>query len=122
MTRRPPRSTLFPSTPLFRSHRRANVLDVRMRPEVVGIDTDRGVVHWHDLDADTEGTEPYDELVYATGSVPMRPPVEGIDAEGVYGVQVLDDGVALRAELDSGRVRRGGGVWGAATPPWFRGR
>jgi NADPH-dependent 2,4-dienoyl-CoA reductase/sulfur reductase-like enzyme len=46
----------------------------------------------------------------------MRPPVDGIDADGVYGVQVLDDGVALRTELDSGRVRRvvvvGGGYIG----------
>jgi NADPH-dependent 2,4-dienoyl-CoA reductase/sulfur reductase-like enzyme len=95
---------------------RAAGLDVRMRTEVVGIDPDKGVVHWRDLDAGTEGTEPYDDLVYATGSVPMRPPVEGIDAQGVYGVQVLDDGVALRAELDSGRVQRvvvvGGGYIG----------
>ena len=95
---------------------RANGLDVRMRTEVVGIDTDKGVVHWRELDGGAEGTEPYDDLVYATGSVPMRPPVEGIDADGVYGVQVLDDGVALRAELDSGRVQRvvvvGGGYIG----------
>ena len=46
----------------------------------------------------------------------MRPPVPGIDAAGVYGVQVLDDGVALREELDSGRVQRvvvvGGGYIG----------
>ncbi|MEX5719884.1 FAD-dependent oxidoreductase [Geodermatophilus maliterrae] len=95
---------------------RAAGLDVRMRTEVVGIDTDKGIVHWRDLDAGTEGTEPYDDLVYATGSVPMRPRVEGIDAQGVYGVQVLDDGVALRAELDSGRVQRvvvvGGGYIG----------
>ncbi|PWW23982.1 NADPH-dependent 2,4-dienoyl-CoA reductase/sulfur reductase-like enzyme [Geodermatophilus normandii] len=95
---------------------RAAGLDVRMRTEVVGIDPDKGVVHWRDLDAGTEGTEPYDDLVYATGSVPMRPPVQGIDAQGVYGVQVLDDGVALRAELDRGHVRRvvvvGGGYIG----------
>ncbi|SFO71616.1 NADPH-dependent 2,4-dienoyl-CoA reductase, sulfur reductase [Geodermatophilus dictyosporus] len=95
---------------------RAAGLDVRMRTEVVGIDTDEGVVHWRDLETGTEGTEGYDDLVYATGSVPMRPPVEGIDAQGVYGVQVLDDGVALRAELDSGRVQRvvvvGGGYIG----------
>ncbi len=95
---------------------RAAGLDVRMRTEVVGIDTDKGIVHWHDLETGAEGTEPYDDLVYATGSVPMRPPVEGIDAQGVYGVQVLDDGVALRAELDSGRVKRvvviGGGYIG----------
>jgi NADPH-dependent 2,4-dienoyl-CoA reductase/sulfur reductase-like enzyme len=96
-------------------HRAAGI-DVRMCTEVVGIDLDRRVVHWHDRAGGGTGVEPFDELVYATGSVPMRPPVPGIDAEGVYGVQVLDDGVALRAELDSGRVRRvvvvGGGYIG----------
>ena len=96
-------------------HRAAGI-DVRMRTEVVGIDLDRRTVRWRDLDGGGEGNEPFDDLVYATGSVPMRPPVPGIDAEGVYGVQVLDDGVALRDELDSGRVQRvvvvGGGYIG----------
>jgi NADPH-dependent 2,4-dienoyl-CoA reductase/sulfur reductase-like enzyme len=95
---------------------RAAGLDVRMRTEVVGIDLARRVVHWRDLENGTEGDEPFDDLVYATGSVPMRPPVPGIDAAGVYGVQVLDDGVALRAELDGGDVRKvvvvGGGYIG----------
>ncbi len=95
---------------------KANGIDLRMRTEVVGIDLDRRTVRWRDLEGGAEGDEPFDELVYATGSVPMRPPVPGIDARGVYGVQVLDDGVALRAELDSGRVQRvvvvGGGYIG----------
>ena len=96
-------------------HRAAGI-DVRMRTEVVGIDLDRRVVTWREVDGGAEGTEPFDDLVYATGSVPMRPPVPGIDAPGVYGVQVLDDGVALRDELDRGRVKRvvvvGGGYIG----------
>ncbi|SNR23846.1 FAD-dependent oxidoreductase [Blastococcus mobilis] len=96
-------------------HRAAGI-DVRMRTEVVGIDLERQVVHWRDLDGGAAGTEPYDDLVYATGSVPMRPPVPGIDAAGVHGVQVLDDGAALRAELSRDSVRRvvvvGGGYIG----------
>jgi NADPH-dependent 2,4-dienoyl-CoA reductase/sulfur reductase-like enzyme len=96
-------------------HRAAGI-DVRMRTEVVGIDLDRRSVSWRDLERGDEGTESFDDLVYASGSVPMRPPVPGIDAEGVYGVQVLDDGVALRAELSQGSVRRvvvvGGGYIG----------
>ena len=96
-------------------HRAAGI-DVRMRTEVVGIDLQERRVHWRDLDAGTEGTEPYDDLVHATGSVPMRPPVPGIDAPGVHGVQVLDDGAALRAELDERDVQRvvvvGGGYIG----------
>ncbi|RBY77214.1 flavoprotein oxidoreductase [Geodermatophilus sp. TF02-6] len=95
---------------------RAMGIDVRMRTEVVGIDLDRRVVHWRDLEAGGSGVEPFDQLVYATGSVPMRPPVPGIDAAGVYGVQVLDDGVALRAELERDEVHRvvvvGGGYIG----------
>jgi NADPH-dependent 2,4-dienoyl-CoA reductase/sulfur reductase-like enzyme len=106
-------SSLIARTP---DEHRAAGIDVRMRTEVVGIDLERQVVHWRDLESGGEGTEPYDDLVYATGSVPMRPPVPGIDAAGVYGVQVLDDGAALRAELSRDSVRRvvvvGGGYIG----------
>jgi NADPH-dependent 2,4-dienoyl-CoA reductase/sulfur reductase-like enzyme len=96
-------------------HRR-NDIDMRTGTEVVGIDLDAGRVRARNLAEGREYDEPYDCLVYATGSVPMRPPVPGIDAPGVYGVQTLDDGAALRAELDSGRVRQvviiGGGYIG----------
>ncbi len=106
-------ASLIARTPA--QHRAAGI-DVRMRTEVVGIDLDRRVVSWRELDGGGQGEEPFDELVHATGSVPMRPPVPGIDAAGVYGVQVLDDGVALRAELERGSVRRvvvvGGGYIG----------
>lgn len=106
-------SDLITRTP---DQHRANGIDVRMRTEVEGIDLDRRVVHWRDLAGGGSGKEPFDELVYATGSVPMRPPVPGIDAAGVHGVQVLDDGAALRAALEDGDVRRvvvvGGGYIG----------
>jgi NADPH-dependent 2,4-dienoyl-CoA reductase/sulfur reductase-like enzyme len=96
-------------------HRR-NGIDVRTRTEVVAIDPAARTVRARDLDGGGEYDEPFDDLVYATGSVPLRPPVPGIDAAGVYGVQTLDDGAALRRALDSGRVETvvivGGGYIG----------
>ncbi len=96
---------------------RDNGIDVRTRTEVVAIDLAARTVRAREVDEHgREYDEPFDSLVYATGSVPMRPPIPGIDADGVYGVQTLDDGAALRAELDTGGVRRvvivGGGYIG----------
>ena len=95
---------------------RANGIDVRIRHEVVAIDLAARTVAVRDLEGGRDLTEPFDSLVYAAGSVPMRPPVPGIDAAGVYGVQVLDDGAALLRELESGDVQRvvvvGGGYIG----------
>ena len=53
---------------------------------------------------------PFDQLVLATGATPVRPALPGIDAAGIYGVQTLDDGIALRAAVDdaAARARRGG--------------
>ena len=95
---------------------RANGIDLRMRTEVVAIDLERRRVTARDLDTGRETEQAWDSLVYATGSVPMRPRADGFDAAGVHGVQTLDDGRALIAELDSGRVERvvvvGGGYIG----------
>jgi NADPH-dependent 2,4-dienoyl-CoA reductase/sulfur reductase-like enzyme len=81
-------------------------IDVHLRHEVVGIDTVAGTVRVADLDAGTERDEPYDQLMYATGAVPVRPDLPGIDAEDVYGVQTLDDGQRLLDALDRLECRR----------------
>jgi NADPH-dependent 2,4-dienoyl-CoA reductase/sulfur reductase-like enzyme len=72
---------------------------VHTRTEVVAIDLDARVVTVRDLDAATDRAEPFDQLVIATGSVPVRPSLPGIESPGVHGVQTLGDGVALRDEL-----------------------
>ncbi|MFB6843096.1 FAD-dependent oxidoreductase [Streptomyces sp. NPDC056361] len=77
---------------------RARDIDLRMRTEVTAIDVPGQRVLAQDLEAGTESWTGFDKLVIATGARPLRPPLPGIDAPGVHGVQTLDDGRAL---LDS---------------------
>ena len=97
------------------AHRR-NGIDLRMRTAVEEIDLQAGRVAAHDLAAGRSYRESFDSLVIATGAVPVRPPLPGVDAVGVFGVQTLDDGAALLADLDRAQPRRavvvGGGYIG----------
>jgi NADPH-dependent 2,4-dienoyl-CoA reductase/sulfur reductase-like enzyme len=42
---------------------------------------------------------PYDSLVIGTGAVPARPPIEGLEQEGVFFLRTMGDGFALRDYL-----------------------
>ncbi|MEU7801847.1 FAD-dependent oxidoreductase [Micromonospora arborensis] len=92
-------------------------MDVRLRHEVTAIDLDRREVVARDLDRGGEVRERFDDLVYAAGAVPVKPPWADTDANGVFGMQTLDDGAALRDWLEAEpRPRRavvvGGGYIG----------
>ena len=87
-------------------HREAGV-DVRMRTEATAIDLDKQVVSFRAVDGDgDEGEIEYDDLVLATGARPLRPPLDGIDAEGIFGVQSLEDGEAIISDLADSDHRR----------------
>ncbi|MFE2016417.1 FAD-dependent oxidoreductase [Streptomyces sp. NPDC059491] len=85
---------------------RARDIDLRMRTEVTAIDVPGQRVLARDLEAGTESWTGFDKLVVATGARPLRPPMPGIDAPGVHGVQNLDDGRALLDSLERTRGRR----------------
>ena len=96
---------------------RKNGIDVRTGHEVVAIDVNKRRVRVRDLAGDDdERDEPFDQLVVAAGSVPTRPDVPGVDAEGIFGVQTLADGVSVRQAVDEREPRRavvvGGGYVG----------
>lgn len=92
---------------------RASGIDLRVRTEVTGIDLaartvtavplDDRPVTAAPLDDEPGGSAShqasyqlgFDDLVIATGAVPVRPGLPGIEAPGIYGVQTLDDGAAL---------------------------
>ncbi|WP_328848859.1 FAD-dependent oxidoreductase [Micromonospora zamorensis] len=76
-------------------------MDVRMRHEVTAIDLERREVVARDLEGGGEVRERFDDLMYATGAVPVKPPWAVTDAGGVFGMQTLDDGAALREWLDA---------------------
>lgn len=96
------RDALIARTP--EKHRERSI-DLWMRTEVTAIDLDRGQVHTRELtpgsDRARESRTDFDHLVLATGARPTRPTLPGIDAEGVHGVQSLEDGQALLDALSS---------------------
>lgn len=94
---------------------RGNGIDLRLRTEVTGIDLDACTVSACEIEGAGATTERFDDLVIATGAVPVRPDLPGVDAPGIYGVQTLDDGTAVLDGL-AGRPQRavvvGGGYIG----------
>jgi NADPH-dependent 2,4-dienoyl-CoA reductase/sulfur reductase-like enzyme len=86
-------------------HRRRGI-DVRTRHEVIAVDLDRRVVRVRDTDGGRETDHGFDQLVLGTGAVPVRPKLDGIDAEGVFGVQTLADGITVRRAVDDDQPAR----------------
>jgi NADPH-dependent 2,4-dienoyl-CoA reductase/sulfur reductase-like enzyme len=75
-------------------HRRRGI-DLRIRTEVEDIDLDAREVVAHEADSGRTYRLGFDQLVIATGAEPVRPPLPGVDATGIFGVQTLDDGAAV---------------------------
>jgi NADPH-dependent 2,4-dienoyl-CoA reductase/sulfur reductase-like enzyme len=91
-------------------------IDARIHHEVVAIDLGARNVTVRDLANDSEAIEGFDQLVVATGGKPVRPPLEGVDARGIFGVQTLDDAVAIENFLENEKPKHavviGGGYIG----------
>ncbi|MDD7939028.1 FAD-dependent oxidoreductase [Actinomycetospora lutea] len=86
-------------------HREAGI-DVRMRTEATAIDLEKRTVAVRGVDDGETDELGYDELVIATGAVPTVPPLEGSDAQGIFGVQSLEQGEEIVKDLADGDRRR----------------
>jgi NADPH-dependent 2,4-dienoyl-CoA reductase/sulfur reductase-like enzyme len=79
---------------------RANGIDLRLRSEAMALDLDRREVEVRDHAGASTYRLGFDHLVLATGARPRQPDVPGVDAQGIHGVQTLDDGERLLESLE----------------------
>lgn len=107
------RDKLFVQTPESFGNR--FMIDVRTEQEATAIDTAAKTVTVKRADGTTY-QESYDKLLLSPGSVPVRPPLQGIDLEGIFTLRNVDDTDHIKSYLDSHPVKEavvvGGGFIG----------
>ena len=94
-------------------------ITARTETEVMSIDRHRRVVQCRDLRSGATDELSYDKLIIATGARARRPPVPGIDLDGVTTLQSMRDADFLRRIRDEGTIKKavviGGGLIGIET-------
>jgi len=82
-------------------------IDVRILHEVEEIDPVAGKVRVRDLQSGRIWWELYDQLLIATGALPLCPDLPGSDAVEICGVNTLQSGLEIRQKLDGGGIKKG---------------
>lgn len=107
------RDDLFVQTPASFG-KRFNV-DVRVQQEVTAIDKDAKSLTIRTRDG-KEYTESYDKLLLSPGAAPVRPPLPGIDNDGIFTLRNVHDTDAIKSYMQTHDVQQavivGGGFIG----------
>lgn len=108
------KSDLIVNTP--KSFSDLTQVEVKTGIEALSIDRNEKIVNAINLNNNEEVKFNYDKLVIATGADPVKPPIEGIDLEGVYYMRTPNDAIAVREVVENDNVKRavvvGGGFIG----------
>jgi len=103
------RDSLLLQTP--EAMRKKYKIDVRINSEVTSIDSKNKKVIINNKIEET-----YDNLVIATGSSPLKPPIPGIDSEGIYTLWTIPDTDVIKEITNGGKIKHaaiiGGGFIG----------
>lgn len=96
------RERLFVQTPETFG-KRFNI-DVRINSEVTNIDTNAKIVYIRTSEG-KEYTETYDKLLLSPGASPVRPPLPGIDSEGIFTLRNVADTDKIKSYMQQHSVK-----------------
>ena len=74
-------------------------IDVRIRNEVVKIDSSKKELLVKDLNSGEEYAESYDYLVLSPGAAAIKPPISGIELPGIFSLRNLEDMDRIKAAV-----------------------
>ncbi|WP_455674949.1 FAD-dependent oxidoreductase [Phocaeicola sp.] len=97
------RDKLFVQTP--QAFGKRFQIDVRIQSEVVAIHPAEKTVDIRTSDGQAY-TESYDKLLLSPGASPVRPPLPGIDSEGIFTLRNVNDTDAIKNYLQQHKVKR----------------
>jgi len=91
-------------------------IEAHTHHEVQAIDSANKMVTVRDREEEEEFAIDYDRLVIATGGGAIRPPIAGVELQGVFVLRNVEDGIAVKDFIAEERPRRavviGGGYIG----------
>ena len=91
-------------------------IDVRLENEVISINRQKRQIEVHNRKSNAVYHESYDALVLAPGSASFRPPIPGIDLEGILTLRTIPDSRQMKQWIEERKVKRvvvvGGGFIG----------
>lgn len=103
--------------PLF--YLNAKGIVAKTETEVTKIDPKGKTITAKNLRTGNEESFPYDKLIITTGSTPRKPPIPGIDLDGITTLQSMQDADYLRKIRDEKKIKKavviGGGLIGIET-------
>lgn len=106
-------SLFLANVDLFRDRFR---IDARILSEVISVDPENKTVTVLNHQTGERYAENYDDLVLAPGAKPIRPPLPGIDLDGIFSLRNVPDSVQIKNWIKEHEVQRavviGGGFIG----------
>ena len=81
-------------------------IDVRTCSEVIEIDRETKTIKIKKRDEDREYSETYDKLVLSPGAMAVRPPIPGINSDGIFTLRNVPDTDEIKDFMDEKKPKR----------------